>query len=505
MLIYRRAAALLIVSALLLAACAEPASQATIASGAPTAATPADPPSAPPTSAPPASIPPTAVPPLAQRVLIAGVDVGGMDAGAARAKLDSALAPLLRPLDLQAGDARLTIKAEDIGLLLPLDDMLAAAQSAQAGERVPLQLSYDEARLRALLGDLASQAATPPSITVISDTEEISRSFALRGGERLDIDAAARQIDDRLRALGGSRRVTLSLAQDGDARPSAGELQQQIEAMADEWNGIVGVYVYDLKQDRAIARLHENTVFSGASVMKAPILLESYINLSSFTPAQEQALQKMIVNSDNLAANIMLAASAGGSGTEDALLGALDMSDMLKELGLQHTYQYMPYEASQYLIKVRNIHIKTGPAHEGEAPFTEPDPVLRTTPAEISRIFLLINQCSQGRGLLLEKYPKQLTPARCSEMLDRLADNGDHTRMIAGLPDGVRVEHKSGWIEDMQADVGIVRSPGGDFLTAIYLYRKITPGKTYLSDEVAAPVIASFARLIYTYFNPLHP
>jgi hypothetical protein len=55
----------------------------------------------------------------------------------------------------------------------------------------------------------------------------------------------------------------------------------------------------------------------------------------------------------------------------------------------------------------------------------------------------------------------------------------------------------------MQADVGIVHSPGGDFLVAIYIYREIIPGRTYLADEVAAPVIASFARLVHSYFNPI--
>src|SRR5262249_40111283 len=162
------------------------------------------------------------------------------------------------------------------------------------------------------------------------------------------------------------------------------------------WDGIAGLYVYDLASDQVLASLNQNTVFSGASVMKVPILLQSYIHLSSFSATQEKWLQKMIVDSDNLSANAMLAASAGGSGSDDALAGTLAMSDMLKGLGLEHTYQYMPYEAGDYLIKVRKIKIKIGPKHEGAAPYTEPDPVLRTTPAEMSRVFLLINQCSKG-------------------------------------------------------------------------------------------------------------
>jgi beta-lactamase class A len=502
--IYWRAATLFVVAVLVLTACADPTAQAITSDTNPPATATVEPPAAP-TAAPTPSVAPTAVPLLAKNVRVAGVDIGGLPPDQARRKLDEALAPLLRPLDLQAGTAQRTIAPKDVDLQLPLDSMLAAAQSAQANARVPLEIRYDQSKMRALVQGLAQQAATPPVVSVISATKTISRSFMLSGGEQLDIDAALKQIDDRLHALGGSRRITLALTPDlsAAARPTPTELQQQIEAMADHWDGIVGMYVYDLANDQVLASLNQNTVFSGASVMKVPILLQSYIQLSSFSAAQEKWLQKMIVDSDNLSANAMLAASAGGSSTDDALAGTLAMSDMLKSLGLEHTYQYMPYEASDYLIKVRKVQIKIGPKHEGAAPYTEPDPVLRTTPAEMSRIFLMIHQCSKGSGPLLEKFADQLSPARCQEMLDRLALNGDHKRMLAGLPAGTRVEHKSGWIEDMQSDVGIVHSPGGDFLMAIYLYEDITPGKTYLSDEVAMPVLASFARLVYTYYNPL--
>ena len=55
----------------------------------------------------------------------------------------------------------------------------------------------------------------------------------------------------------------------------------------------------------------------------------------------------------------------------------------------------------------------------------------------------------------------------------------------------------------MQADVGIIRSPGGDFLMAIYVYTDIRPTKIVLTDKVAAPVIGHFARLIYSFYNPV--
>ncbi|HEU5089370.1 MAG TPA: serine hydrolase, partial [Roseiflexaceae bacterium] len=377
--------------------------------------------------------------------------------------------------DIRAEQDQTTLTADDIKLQLDLDTMLAAATAAKAGDKIPLAISFDKSLLEARLQQLANKVSVTPEVTVITSTKSISRSFVLAGGQMLDIPAAVEQIGEQLQSVGAPRRITLALvpATAANARPTPEQLQEQIEAMAKQWKGVVGVYVYDLASDQEIASLNKNTVFSGASVMKVPILLNSYINLDTFSTKHETWLRKMIVESDNYSANTMLAVSVGGAptDTDKALEGALKMSAMLKDdLGLQHTYQNMPYEASDYLVKVRGIKIKRGPAQEGPSPYTDADPVLRTTPAEMSQVFLLIEQCSQGEGLLLDKF-ERLTPERCAEMIKRLQQNGDHTRLVAGLPDGTAAAHKSGWIEDMQSDVGIVESPGGNYLVAIYVYR----------------------------------
>jgi beta-lactamase class A len=468
---------------------------------APSAQQPDSQPTAPSSTPEPTLAPsPTAEPTIAATVQVAGVDVGGLTLAEAREKLERELA--LQPLEITAGEARSAITPEAIALTPATDTMLEQALEADAGDTIPLEVSYDAEQLRAALEQLSSQAAQPATLTVITDTETISRSFVIQPGRRIDIDAAVTEIDERLRDPDRAKRLTLPLTPDfeTDERPTPAQLQEQIEAMASEWNGVVGVYVYDLASDEVVAALNQDTVFSGASVMKVPMLLQSYINIKTFDDEQKSDLKKMIVESDNLAANDMLAASVDGVGTEDALVGALAMNEMLSGLGLEHTYQYMPYEAGDYF-RQQGIRTKIGPPQEGPAPHTDADPSVRTTPAEISRIFLLISQCSNGEGALLDTF-ENLSAERCRDMLDLLEQNGDRTRMVAGLPPGTRVAHKSGWIEDMQADVGIVSSPGGDFLVAVYLYRELDPRKTYLTDEVAAPVIAGFTRLVYSYYNP---
>src|SRR5262249_39568812 len=49
---------------------------------------------------------------------------------------------------------------------------------------------------------------------------------------------------------------------------------------------------------------------------------------------------------------------------------------------------------------------------------------------------------------------------------------------------------------------GIIHSPGGDFLLAVYVYRPSTADVTEDFDAVARRAIAGFARLVYSYYTP---
>ncbi|NJO84294.1 MAG: hypothetical protein HC828_16945 [Blastochloris sp.] len=270
---------------------------------------------------------------------------------------------------------------------------MSAAQAQHAGGQpvdVPVQVRFDEALLRQQLGDLAAQSATTPVLAVLSDTETLTRSFAYAPGRSIDVEAALEEIDALLHRPGSRRSITLQMQPDRAAdplRPSPAQLEQQIDALSAEWEGIVGLYVYNMQSGEVIAR-NADTVFSGASIMKVAILLFGAISLPEPDEAVQAAAEAMIIVSDNLKANDVLAAAVGGQGTDAAYTGVLSMSAMLRhELGFEHTYMHMPYEAWDYLVGLRGLSIEQGPAQEGSPPYTSADPVVRTTPAEMSRLF----------------------------------------------------------------------------------------------------------------------
>lgn len=481
--------------AVVLSACSTTVAQQPAASAAPTVALS-------PASVPTSAVRPTSEPLFAPGARVGNVDISNLTLAAATEQLRMSLAPLSAPLELHAGSSAITITTSTLKLQLPsADALIAQAQREAAAGRtvaVSLTISFDEDALREQLAALADELPTASAIGVITSSKSISRSFTYTPGQTIDTAQALTAIRATLADPHAARRLTLELVDDTTApRVGFDLVRANLLKMVQGWDGIVGFYLQDIKTGETVA-LNEDTVFSGASVMKVPIMLYAYTQVISFTAKQEAALQKMITDSDNYAANTMLAAGAGGFGTEDALVGALAMSDMLSELGLKHTYQHMPYEAADYLIGILKMPIKYGPVREGAAPYTAADRVLRSTPAEMAQIFRWIDQCSTGQGLLLEKFPKTLTAGRCQEMLDRLNKNGDDARMRGGLPKGVRFEHKSGWIDDMQADVGIVRSAGGDYVVALYIY-----SKTNFTDALSLPIMKAFGRMVYTAYNPV--
>ncbi len=460
------------------------------------------------TSAAPTAAPAAPEPTLAPDTRIGSVNVGGMTQSEAIAELDAQLAAnRVLPLEIQIDGEVLTYRPTQIDLAFPVKELVQEAFDKQEQTRtvsVPLRVEFDRATIREELETRAEAINTSSSLELVSTTDTLTRTFTYRPGRTLDVDAAMEQIERHLGSTQATQTLEIEIVDEtppANRRPDFEAVRQAVGALAEEWDGVVGFYLYDLETGETV-ELNSGTVFSGASIMKVAILLHAYISLPEFTPEQKAGIEAMIIESDNLQANDVLAATVNGTGTDAAYAGVLAMSKMLSDLGLEHSYMNMPYEAHDYLVGLRGIDIKRGPPQEGPPPFTAADPILRTTPAEISQVFIWIDECSKGQGgVLLDRFPQQLSAERCQEMLDLLTQNADLERFAAVIPESVRVEHKSGWVQDMHADAAIVRSPGGDYLLTVYVWR----GVEEVPGVWANPYLRAFSHLVYTAYNPVNP
>lgn len=471
----------------------------------------------PPTAAPeptatarPTVVPsPTPPPSFARGSTIAGVDVGGLTLQEAAERLEERLAAAPEAVTLEAGELAYSLELDALDLAVPVEELLDQARPAferGAPAEVPPAVAFDEEALRERLAELAAEVAADSSLSLVAATDALTRTFVYTPGLTLDLDRAVEQVGAALAEAalgGGDEPIALELTPaEEPPRVPFERLREEAAALAEEVPGVVGMHVIDLASGETVG-LNDRTVFAGASTIKTAVMLFLYIHQEEFTERQTFWLNEMIRFSDNLSANDLLATAIGGQTTEDAFVAADMMSTMLQEeLGLRHTYLYVPYETTDF-IKLYKPKYRCGPqGRVGEPPYTEMGACLRAEPASMARLYQLIDQCANGEGELLELY-ERLSPERCQEMLDWLAKNGDKTRMVAGIPEGVRVEHKSGWIEDLSADVGIVRSPGGDYVLALYYYRPLDGKRDYWPEEVLSPVVAAFSHLVYTAYNPV--
>jgi beta-lactamase class A len=87
-------------------------------------------------------------------------------------------------------------------------------------------------------------------------------------------------------------------------------------------------------------------------------------------------------------------------------------------------------------------------------------------------------------------------------MITYLTRNRIGVLLQAGLPEGTRFAHKHGWILESDgvihtmSDVGIVYSPSGNYVVAVYLYHPVQ----VIFDPVNQ-MMANISRAIYNYFN----
>lgn len=372
-------------------------------------------------------------------------------------------------------------------------------------ENVPLSLEVDEAVLRAELEALAARYRLDPvpltTTTIVTsatlaaagldpywmDEEPVAAFGAPVPGWRLDVEAALPAV---AAALVQQHRepITLTTQEVAPPEPDSALLESVLRDQLERIPATVGIFIHDLQTGREV-EVHAGTIFSGASVMKIGIALQVYRTLDAPPGARvSRDLGYMLIDSDNAAANRLMA--VGGEG--DAPRGLQRMTEMLRLLGLRDSFLCNTYDGGP---RWPGCPPAGRPAGEGELT-TDADEVLQTTPRDMGLLLVYLYECSAGRGPLLSTFPGDITAAECQDMIALMKDNADVNRLVSGVPD-IPVAHKSGWIDDMKADAGIVFSPGGDYVVSVFGWKE-----KVLPELESNHWIARLSWIVYSFFNP---
>jgi len=448
---------------------------------------------------------------------IGGVPVGGLDPQTASQRV---LQVYNTPIEIQYSGSAIQIDPTLVGFQLDLDSMLAAADLTRTGGAfwsgfwdylwnrdptpipVPLRATISEERLRAYLQtEIAPRYDQPPT-----PAQPIPGSTSYTPGtpgQILDIDRAVPLIEDALRSP-TNRIVTLTFTQNAAARPTIQNLEIQMKQIITKsgFDGSIGVYMLDLQNGQEIhfalnqgreLSVDPDVAFTASSTIKIPILVSYFIQHG--TDPVDSTVNDKIVNmihkSDNVASDAIMAEL-------DVDRGPLIVTDYMKKLGLNNTFLAGFFAPGSPLLQRF-----TTPANSRADINNDPDSYNQTTPSDMGMLLEDVYQCAQtGGGALVAAFPGKINQDVCKQIINYLVADKIGVLIEAGVPEGTQVAHKHGWVTDVDgvirnfSDAGIVYTPGGNFVLAIYAHHPVQ----IVFDE-ANTLFANLAQSVYNYYN----
>lgn len=391
---------------------------------------------------------------------------------------------------------------------------------AQRTVNLPVQTSrppsLSVSQLEALLAPIAARVSVPPEpVRVLTTTltadprwpdwwtppaaSRIAYTFDPgRMGRELDIEASVARIQAAI-ASGDPSPISLVIT---DVNPPHFSLEDGLKPLlleiSNEFPGVTSLYVADLSSGEALSHnLH--IVYSGMSLLKAGILVTAYRHWDGDPPDDIRGnIAYMISESNNAASNLVL---MGIGGDEDAIAGVKAVNQTFADLGMIRTFMRQPYyvEGGAKWPALPPLDLpadKNVPATEA-AIDTHPDAMMQTRLADLVILWTALYEGCQGHGLLLETYPDSLDAAACCQMLDWLKTNPVRTVIGASVPSEVPIAHKHGWVGATRSDIGIVYSPGGDYLFGLFMWQD----SDWINWDVCFPLFRRLSATVYNYFT----
>lgn len=272
--------------------------------------------------------------------------------------------------------------------------------------------------------------------------------------------------------------------------PRSDSLAVQIARRAGEVSGaVIGVAFHDLQTSDTVY-LNADESFHAASTMKVPVMIELYRRIDAGALALDQGI--LLVNQfGSIVDGSPYSLDAGDDSDSSAyrLVGSrvpvrelidrmITRSSNLATNALIELVGATNANATAHMLGARDIRVLRG---------VEDDKAFRAG----------LNNTTTARDLaaLLEAIETGQAASRssCDRMREIMLGQEFNTEIPAGLPAGIKVAHKTGWITGVLHDAAIVYPPGRRPYVLVVLTRGIT------DRDVARRLIADISRLVYAH------
>ena len=466
-------------------------------------------------------------------VTIGGVQVGGLDESERLAALE--VVYIEQPITLSYGGNEFLMSPQEVGLRLNTEAMQAAANAQLVDDfwggfwkflwreernaiNIPVYADYDPADIRAYLQTVARRYDSASSGTGFDvGTSTFTTASA---STALNIDGAIPLIERALFAADANgRRVELPTSTTPGSAISIDALEAAIiqyldaEPEISSWNGpdsLVSVFILDLQTGEEVA-INEYVTHDGLSTVKVGVL----VNFFRYQLAEPDALQKYqllnaVACSDNGSANQLIdATSTAASGFGQ---GFLRLVDTFCQSGAVYTFM--------------RSHLNIGEAGTGLIPENYYTPIVAgdtcenqstipadldstgtkagvvTTAADMGTLLMNLYDCAEYGSGLATIFEGEVTQNECRQTVELLRSTHAINMSELGVPEGTDIAHKVGYFGDTSGDVGIVYTPGGDFVFAFYLWER---DSDLSIQRFKWEIFGNLTRIAYNYFNPNAP
>jgi beta-lactamase class A len=454
---------------------------------------------------------------LSVDVNVAGIDVGGLSAVEAVSRWEQAFAA---PITLWYANSPIRLDPASVGFRTNQESMLAAARAASESENsfwqrfisyltgqqvrqqlnVELSADYQERLLENQLRDIALRYDREPGIA-----EYDLQTLTIRTGEpgyQLDIERAIDLVDAALmNPL--QREVVLPVTDTNANLPNIEALRGEIIAWLDSQgfvydgqSSVASVFIMDL-QTGAEVNILSDVAVSAASTVKLPILIDYFRDLT-FAPNNDEAflMAQSLLCSNNSSSNLIMQLI----GSNDLYAGIASVTNTTQYLGARNTYLSAPL----FLGGDQQLGSIPAPTTAPNANFqTGSDPFNQTTTEDLGTLFALVYDCAMYGSGLISAYPNgEFTQQECRQMLNIMSANDLGRLLQGGIPEGIPIAHKNGWLDNVHGDAGIVFSPNGrHYVISVFVWEE----GNFFSFERAWPLIEGISRATWNYFNPEQP
>lgn len=468
--------------------------------------------------------------PIPPGVYLAGLELSALkDSAEMRAHLEQIY---MRPVAINYAGERLWLEPSEVDFQVEAEQMVWEGSQylngtpfidiaireglgiPQTMRDVPLRFTLSHDKLRAWLAKLATEQDRPPQpsrvtppidrwnegVTVDSDlpagfvgtyTRDWRWSTGSPGYE-LDIEASFPTIIEAL-TKDEERFVDLTLIETSPPLPSVDDLAEALNSYLSNFPGFAAVYIQELETGE-VATVDADVSFSGMSTLKIAISAAVMAQIDGLPAGDNRAFEIgqwidfALGESNNYAANLLIQFLGGG----DTNAGTRAFTNFMRELGFENTYMQSGYDAQTQLAQIPT------PGNQRDDWSTNPDPNLQSTPREMGEMLTAIYHCTQGKGLLLEIFPDDITPDECEYILFYLGHDQFQELLWSGVPrpEDAWFLHKHGFAFESHSDVAIAWGPTGPYVISVFLYRA-----GWMDWNTSNDTMKAVSRITWNFFD----